>query len=212
VKLLRFLQDRQFFRVGSTQVRTVDARFICASNRDLAQAVKDGSLREDFFYRINVFPIHVPPLRERSDDIPALALAFLRRRHAGITLHPEVSELLQRYPWPGNVRELENVLERAVILGGGANGGGECVLRMAHLPRTLTEEARPVTPTGLFRPGFSIDNLESELIREALARASGNKTEAAKLLGITRRRLYSRLKSMEADAPAEEASTKPESP
>jgi DNA-binding NtrC family response regulator len=204
VKLLRFLQDRQFFRVGGTQVRTVNVRFICASNRDLAQAVQERSLREDFYYRINVFPIHVPPLRERSDDIPALSTAILRRRHSGATVAPEALELLQRYPWPGNVRELENVLERAVILAGGGGDGAGCVIRLAHLPRTITEEARPVVPTSLLGPGFSIDGLEKELIHEALARASGNKTEAAKLLGITRRRLYSRLKSMEADARGED--------
>lgn len=213
VKLLRFLQDRQFFRVGGTQVRSVDVRFICASNRDLAQAVQERSLREDFYYRINVFPIQVPALRERSEDIPALTMAILHRRHTGVSIAPDALELLQRYPWPGNVRELENVLERAMILAGATaadptNGG--CVIRLQHLPRSMTDEARPVTSTSLLRPGFSIDNLEHELIYEALARTSGNKTEAAKLLGITRRRLYSRLKSMEADARAEEETTKAE--
>ncbi len=203
VKLLRFLQDRQFFRVGSTQVRSVEVRFVCASNRDLAEAVRGHSLREDFYYRINVFPIAIPPLRERSDDIPALATALVKR-HPDVVISTEVMELLQRYPWPGNVRELENVLARAVILAGGTGAtGGEVVLRLSHLPRTLTEEARPVTLTSLLRPGFSLDNLEHELLNEALARTSGNKTEAAKLLGITRRRLYSRLKSMEADERAE---------
>ncbi len=205
VKLLRFLQDRQFFRVGSTQVCKVDARFIFASNRDLVQAVKDRHLREDFYYRINVFPIHIPALRERSDDIPALALSILRRRHRGAKLAPEALEILQRYPWPGNVRELENVLERAAILAGAAGSTeGECLIRAGHLPRTLSENARPLVPATLLQPGFSIDALEQELIREALARSSGNKTEAAKLLGITRRRLYSRLKSAESESPAEE--------
>jgi transcriptional regulator with GAF, ATPase, and Fis domain len=210
VKLLRFLQDRQFFRVGSTQVRSVDVRFICATNRNLAQAVRERSLREDFYYRINVFPIYVPPLRERSDDIPALVTDVLRRRHSGVAVATDAMELLQRYPWPGNVRELENVLERAVILAGGAGDGTGCMIRLNHLPRALSEEARPMVLSSLLRPGFSIDNLERELIHEALARASGNKTEAARLLGITRRRLYSRLKSMEADAPAEDEPIPPE--
>ena len=211
VKLLRFLQDRKFFRVGGTQVRSVDVRFVCASNRDLAQAVRDRSLREDFYYRINVFPILVPPLRERSDDIPALVHSFVQRRHRGAHVALDAMELLQRYPWPGNVRELENVLERALILAGGgsapADGCGDrsaVVIRLSHLPRALGEQARPVLPSNMFQPGFSIDNLERELIHEALARASGNKTEAAKLLGITRRRLYSRLKSMESDAQSED--------
>ena len=212
VKLLRFLQDRKFFRVGGTQVRSVDVRFVCASNRNLAQAVRDRSLREDFYYRINVFPIVVPPLRERSDDIPALVKSFLSRRHSGAQVALDAMELLQRYPWPGNVREMENVLERALILasgGGPANDDGNSernpvVIRMSHLPHAMGEQARPILPSNLFQPGFSIDNLERELIHEALARTSGNKTEAAKLLGITRRRLYSRLKSMEADQQAEE--------
>jgi len=209
VKLLRFLQDRRFFRVGGTQVRSVDVRFICASNRDLVQAVSERSLREDFYYRINVFPIHVPPLRERADDIPALAMAILKR-HPGVSLAPDVLELLPRYTWPGNVRELENVLERAVILAGGAGGGRACVIQLPHLPRSLFDTARPVTSNTLLRPGFSIDNLERELIHEALARTSGNKTEAAKLLGITRRRLYSRLKSMESDVQSDDEPGKPE--
>jgi transcriptional regulator with GAF, ATPase, and Fis domain len=205
VKLLRFLQDRQFFRVGSTQVRSVDVRFVCASNRDMAAAVRERSLREDFYYRINVFPIHVPPLRERADDIPQLALSFLRRRHPQAGIAPAALDLLQRYAWPGNVRELENVLERAAILAGcGAQGSGTTEITVAHLPRSLSERASPVATPTLLRPGFSIDGLERELIHEALARASGSKTEAAKLLGITRRRLYSRLKSMEADS-AEDA-------
>ena len=212
VKLLRFLQDRRFFRVGGTQVRSVDVRFVCASNRDLAQAVRDRSLREDFYYRINVFPIVVPPLRERSDDIPALVNSFVQRRHRGAHVALDAMELLQRYPWPGNVRELENVLERALILagGGGFVGPDSCAerssvtIRLSHLPRVLSEHARPILPSNLFQPGFSIDNLERELIHEALARTSGNKTEAAKLLGITRRRLYSRLKSMENDVQGEE--------
>jgi two-component system response regulator AtoC len=111
---------------------------------------------------------------------------------------------LQRYPWPGNVRELENVLERAVILAGGAGGRGGCLIRLPHLPPALLDDAQPMAPTSLLRPGFSIDSLERQLIYEALARTSGNKTEAAKLLGITRRRLYSRLKSIEADTPSED--------
>jgi two-component system response regulator HydG len=210
VKLLRFLQDRQFFRVGGTQVRSVDVRFICASNRDLAQAVVERSLREDFYYRINVFPIIVPPLRERSDDLPALATAIVQRRHPGASIAADALELLQRYPWPGNVRELENALERALILAGGANGlnGSACQIRLAHLPRALAEGAQSIVPTSLLRQGFSIDNLERELIHEAIARTSGNKTEAAKLLGITRRRLYSRLKSMEADTQSEDETAK----
>ena len=213
VKLLRFLQDRQFFRVGSTQVRSVDVRFVCATNRDLAAAVRERSLREDFYYRINVFPIHVPSLRERVDDIPQLALSLLRREHPSAGIDAATLDLLQRYPWPGNVRELENVLARAAILAGCSTpggGAGGLMLLPAHLPRSICEYTSPGATQSLLRPGFSIDGLERELIYEALARASGSKTEAAKLLGITRRRLYSRLKSIEADegAPARSVATK----
>ncbi len=201
VKLLRFLQDRQFCRVGSTQVRTVDVRFIAASNRDLLQAVRERVLREDFFYRINVFPIVVPSLRERSEDIPALCHSFLLRRHPGARVTPEALELLQNYPWPGNIRELENVLERAVIVAGSASGEDSPVsIELRHLPVYLRDSATVLPTATLLRPGFSIDQLEHSLIHEAIARASGNKTEAAKMLGITRRRLYSRLKSLAGEA------------
>lgn len=204
VKLLRFIQDHQFHRVGSSQLRTVDVRFIFASNRNLAQAVRDQTLREDLFYRINVFPIHLPALRERSDDIPKLVHDILRRRHPLLSIGQPALDLLQRYPWPGNIRELENILERAAILVGTGNAAGQNVIGVEHLPRAFADSALPVTPSGLLHPGFSIDRLEKELIMESLARSSGNKTEAAKLLGITRRRLYSRLKSIENDNESED--------
>ncbi len=209
VKLLRFIQDHQFHRVGSSQLRTVDVRFICASNRNLAQAVRDQTLREDFYYRINVFPIQLPALRERSDDIPKLVQDILRRRHPLVSINQAALDLLQRYPWPGNIRELENVLERAAILVGTGHPAGKSEISVEQLPRSFAEAALPVTSSGLLHPGFSIDRLEKELIFEALARASGNKTEAAKLLGITRRRLYSRLKSIEQGNEPEENLTEP---
>ncbi len=198
IKLLRFLQDRQFFRVGSTQLRTVDVRFVLATNRDLAHAVRERVFREDLYYRINVFPIHVPPLRERPDDVPLLAAAILRRHGAAIRISNEALELLARYPFPGNVRELENVLERAIILAGAGAGNREASIEAYHLPRDILAAPPRVTPALVLAPGFSIDRFEREVIREALARTAGNKSEAARLLGITRRRLYSRLKSIEA--------------
>ena len=162
--------------------------------------MRDRVLREDFFYRINVFPIVVPPLRERSEDIPALCQGFLARRHPGTRLTPEALDLLQRYPWPGNIRELENVLMRSAIIAGSAADGGTVSIGLSHLPCSVRDSAVTFPTATLLRPGFSIDQLEHSLIQEALARASGNKTEAAKMLGITRRRLYSRLKSMASDA------------
>jgi two-component system, NtrC family, response regulator HydG len=195
VKLLRFLQEREFVRVGGTQVRKVDVRIIAATNRDLEAAVKEGSLRQDFYYRLNVFPIRVPSLAERVEDIPELAAHAMRRRGDDPTrLCADVVELMLRYPWPGNVRELENVTERAAIM---ARSGP---IDVEHLPRALVEDTPAATPDTLLRPGFSLDQLERDVIHHALARTAGNKTEAAKLLGITRRRLYSRLKSMESAA------------
>jgi DNA-binding NtrC family response regulator len=196
VKLLRFLQDREFLRVGATQRRKVDVRIIAATNRDLAAAVSEGSFREDFYYRLNVFPIRVPSLRERAEDIPELAAhALSKRGDDPARLTAEAVELLGRYPWPGNIRELENVIERAAIVAGSGPIG------VAHLPRMLVESTPSATPDTLLRPGFSLDQLERDVIQQALVRSGGNKTEAARLLGITRRRLYSRLKSMETSEP-----------
>ncbi len=201
VKLLRFLQDREFVRVGGGAARKVDVRLVAATNRDLEAAVREGTFREDFFYRLNVFPIHVPPLSERAEDIPELAaLAVTRAGGDPARLTPSVVELLARHRWPGNVRELENVIQRALILAGAGP------VREEHLPRSIVEGAAAVTPAMLLRPGFSLDQLERDVIHQALAQADGNKAEAARLLGITRRRLYSRLKSMEADSDEGETS------
>jgi two-component system, NtrC family, response regulator HydG len=194
VKLLRFLQERELVRVGGTQRRKVDVRIIAATNRDLEAAVKEGSFREDFFYRLNVFPIRVPSLAERAEDIPELAAHAMRKRGDDpARLAADVVDVLSRYPWPGNIRELENVIERAAIL------AGTGAIRVEHLSRQLVDDTPSATPDTLLRPGFSLDQLERDVIHHALARARGNKTEAARLLGITRRRLYSRLKSIDTD-------------
>jgi DNA-binding NtrC family response regulator len=196
VKLLRFLQERRFVPLGSTAERAVDARVVAATHRDLAEAVRDGRFREDFLYRLNVFSIVVPPLRDRPEDVVPLAERFL----SGRGLPPEklsagARDRLLGHGWPGNVRELENVLERALILA----GDGE--IQPAHVI------AGPVTgrtsrAAELLGEGFSLDSLERELILAALERTGGNKTHAARLLGVTRRRLYSLLASLEsAEAP-----------
>ncbi len=197
VKLLRVLQDRTFTPLGSTQDRTVDARVITATNRDLAQAVKAGSFREDLFFRLNVFAIRVPPLRERREDVGPLVDAFLRGRGLPAEkVSPAARQALLQRPWPGNVRELENALERSLIL------AGEETVAPAHLTQDV--EARPRAVAELLTPGFSLDELEKQLITEALALAGGNKAQAARSLGITRRRLYSRLASLARDEPDEE--------
>ena len=201
VKLLRLLQDRSFTRLGSTQLRKADVRIIAATNRDLEAAVKAGSFREDLYYRLAVFPLVVPPLRERPDDIAAMIKALLAARGLG----PEhISEpalaTMVRYSWPGNVRELENALSRALVLAGSEPIG------LDHLPPALAQRAghEATALDDLLVPGFSIDALERDLIHHALVKASGNKAAAARMLGITRRRLYSRLDSISrADADSE---------
>jgi DNA-binding NtrC family response regulator len=195
VKLLRFLQEREFVPLGSTQARKVDVRVIAATNRDLAAAVREGRFREDFYYRLNVFTIEVPPLRERKEDLVPLARAFLGRRGLPASkLSGEAEARLTGYAWPGNVRELENALERALIL------AGEGDILAEHLgpagPSLARGGSKGVGAADVLGEGFNLDAFERELLYAALERAGGNKTAAAKLLGITRRRLYSRLQSL----------------
>ena len=194
VKLLRFLQDRTFTRLGSTQSRRSDVRIIAATNRDLAVAVKDGAFREDLYYRLAVFPIVVPPLRDRPDDIRATALALLAGRGLGDDRITQAAlDQLAAYRWPGNVRELENALGRALVL------AGTEPIAPSHLPSMLAPggEHNPASILdALLVPRFSLDALERDLIHHALIKAGGNKAAAARLLGITRRRLYSRLDSL----------------
>ena len=189
VKLLRFLQERTFVPLGTTEARTVDVRVISATNRDLDEAVRSGAFREDFFYRVNVFAIRVPALRDRREDVTPIAERFLASRGcpAG-KLSRGARERLLAHSWPGNVRELENALERAVILA----GDGE--ITADHLGGAASA-ARLRKASDLLVEGFDLDGLERELVYAALERAGGNKTHAARLLGVTRRRLYSMLAS-----------------
>ncbi len=190
VKLLRFLQDRTFVPVGATQARTVDVRVISATNRDLDEAVRSGAFREDFYYRLNVFAIRVPPLRDRREDVGPIAVRFLAARGLPAEkLSAEARAALLAHDWPGNVRELENALERALIL------AGEGELRAEHLSAGAAARGRPRDAAELVGEGFDLDAFERELLLAALARAGGNKTQAAMFLGITRRRLYSLLAS-----------------
>jgi DNA-binding NtrC family response regulator len=195
VKLLRFLQEREFVPLGSTQARKVDVRVIAATNRDLAEAVREGRFREDFYYRLNVFSIEVPPLRERREDIVPMARAFLSRRGLPVSkLSKEAEARLTGHAWPGNVRELENALERSLIL------SGEGDIQAEHVgpggPSLSRGGGKAVRAADVLGEGFNLDAFERELLYAALERAGGNKTAAAKLLGITRRRLYSRLQSL----------------
>ncbi len=194
VKLLRFLQDRSFVPVGATAARSVDVRVISATNRDLDEAVRSAALREDFFYRLNVFSIRVPPLRDRRDDVTPIAERFLSAR--GLLpekLSSQARDALLAHDWPGNVRELENTLERALILAGGRE------IRAEHLSVGAAVRGRTRDASDLVGEGFSLDAFERELLLAALAKAGGSKTRAATFLGITRRRLYSLLSSSGGD-------------
>ena len=187
VKLLRALQAREFVRVGGTEIIPLAARSISATNRNLEEALKNGSFREDLYYRINVFPIHLPPLRQRKEDIPDLVAHFLIRQ--GMDPHdlePKAMQALMHYDWPGNIRELENILERAAIM------SGQQLVTTADLPPHLFDERERMSPrTDDEFP--TLDEMEKSMIQKALQRGQGNKTVAARMLGITRRQLYSKM-------------------
>jgi transcriptional regulator with PAS, ATPase and Fis domain len=195
-KLLRVLEEREFMRLGSTRPLHADIRVIAATNRDLHAAIERGEFREDLYYRLGVFEIALPPLRERSQDIMPLAEAFLveigetvGRPAAGIAA--DARDQLMTYAWPGNVRELRNAIERAVIL---ADGG---VIRGEHLPlsplRTAESGAGGAVPDRIPAGGVNLESIERALVLKALTQARYNKTRAAKLLGLTRAQLYSRI-------------------
>ena len=197
VKLLRFLQEREFVPVGSTQTRKVDMRVVAATNRDLDDAVKAGTFREDFYYRLNVFAIHLPPLRDRREDILPLADRFLSSRGVPPSrLSAAARDRLHDHAWPGNVREMENALERALILAGDDEIGAEHFGRLGRASER--SEMRGQRAADVLREGFNLDEFERELIDAAIERAGGNKAAAARLLGITRRRLYSTIQSLSA--------------
>ncbi|MGE5258778.1 MAG: sigma-54-dependent transcriptional regulator [Hyphomicrobiales bacterium] len=193
-KLLRALQERQIDRVGGTLPMAVEARVVAITNRDLAQAVAAGSFREDLYFRVNVLPMVIPPLRERPADIPLLADHFLARfnAQAGKNIRcfdDEAIERLSRHEWRGNVRELENRVERAVLLADGE------VIRARHLGLTPGPEARAVIGrTALFRPGTTVSEMERQLIMGTLSEVNQNRTRAAEMLGISIRTLRNKLR------------------
>jgi len=200
VKLLRILQEREFERLGSNVTRHIDVRVIAATNQDLRAALEQGTFREDLYYRLNVVPINIPPLRERKQDISFLANHFVRklapdagREVDGIT--DAAMEKLIGYHWPGNVRELENVIERALVLCRGKEiDAADIKLETAPRPRAQSGDQH-------FLPeGLTLDQYEQEIIREALRRADGNKSQAARLLGLTRNALRYRLTQMGLEA------------
>jgi two-component system, NtrC family, response regulator HydG len=193
VKLLQVIEEKTFHRVGGNQPLTVDVRIITATNRDLAAMVRAREFREDLFFRLNVFPITLPPLRERPGDVRELAAFFLRRHGAAEgKLTPAALQALERHPFPGNVRELEYALERAMILAGSDPIAVEH-LSLAGTGAATGDAAGPDWVPAIPAEGLSLEVLERELILRALERARGNKSQAARLLGLTRRTLYSRM-------------------
>jgi len=194
VKLLRVLQEREFERLGSNKTRHIDVRVLAATNADLRAALESGEFREDLYYRLNVVPINVPPLRERKEDIPALVEHFIRKHREDLgsrveSISEEALDVLMRYHWPGNVRELENVIERSLVLCPGDR------LEARDIRLDTARKAAPPAD-GFLPPGKTLQEYEHDLIRKALELAKGNKSQAARLLGLTRNALRYRLSQM----------------
>jgi len=188
VKLLRVLQAHEIVRVGGTETIAVKARILAATNVNLEEAKQSGTFREDLYYRINVFPILLPPLRERRDDIPDLVAHFLEKHgNSKVQIEPEALAVLMKYQYPGNVRELENIIERALIMSGGG------VLRTDDFPIHITSGVDVIPGGEIPAQELHLEIVEKNLIIKALYKSHGNKTEAAKLLGVTRRKLYSMM-------------------
>jgi DNA-binding NtrC family response regulator len=192
-KLLRVLQEREIERLGSNKKIKVDFRLVCSTNRNLLEEIKRGNFREDLYYRINVVEIKVPPLRERKEDIPLLIAEFLRefceRENKNLTLNETVMGILENYHWPGNIRQLKNVIERAVVL------ARKKTITVNELPEELSKLRGKVA----IRKGAlkTLREMEIEAVRNALKECGGNKSKAAKMLGISRKTFYKRLKELD---------------
>lgn len=197
VKLLRVLQERRFRRLGGRVEQSVDVRVIAATNLDPQEAVQNGKLREDLFYRLNVFALCLPPLRERKDDLPLLVQAFIsefntRNRKSIVGVDQAAMRVLEQHTWPGNIRELRNVIERATILAPGP------FIESKHLPPTLLGEpaAVPEAPQLSLQPGTTVEEAERRLIMMTLAHTGDNKTRAAEILGISLKTLHNKLNKL----------------
>ncbi|MGD2167296.1 MAG: sigma-54 dependent transcriptional regulator, partial [Gammaproteobacteria bacterium] len=204
VKLLRLLETRQYRRVGSTQPRSADFRLICATNRDLAQRVKSGSFREDLYYRLSVFEIVLPPLRERRGDVVLLARSLLEQLAPGTRLSDAAARQLEAYDFPGNIRELRNILERAAIMCDGDT------IRPRHLPeRTLAGLSKKEATLSQIDAGLSqtdaaslqtLAAVEEAYLRRALRVHAGDRRSLARVLGISERALYRKLSRLRGSA------------
>jgi DNA-binding NtrC family response regulator len=209
-KLLRFLEQGEVMPVGESRPQRVDVRVIAATNADLEQRVAEGKFREDLYYRLTIIRIHVPPLRERREEIPHLCALFLREAterlgKPDVRLSPEALDLFSHYWWPGNVRQLRNEIQRAVAL-----SGPDGIVGAEHLSPEFT--ARSDAAAGLapgpvaFAPGqttlgIAVERLEREMIRAALDQSAGNISESARMLGLTRRGLYLKMRRLGLEEP-----------
>lgn len=204
VKLLRVLQEREFERLGGTKTIKVDVRLIAATNRDLREALEQGTFREDLYYRLNVVPIDIAPLRERKEDIPDLVNLFISR-FAGESgkeiesITPQAMQMLVNYHWPGNVRELQNIVERACALSKGPQLDASDI----HIDARSSKGGNG--SPGFLPDGMTLEQWEDEMVQEALKRANGNKSQAARLLGLSRNALRYRLSKIGIADEAEKA-------
>jgi DNA-binding NtrC family response regulator len=203
MKLLRVLQEREFERVGDSQTIKVDVRVIAATNSDLTQMVADGRFREDLFYRLNVIPVQIPPLRERKEDIPLLVQHFLDKFKPGMVVSQAAMRGLMAYQWPGNVRQLENAVERAVAMSGGRSQMGA-----EDLPPEIQDAKEPPALAAVTLPDTGLDlvayvaAIERELIERSLERCGGHRGRAAALLHLKRTTLVEKLKRFDRDTNA----------
>jgi DNA-binding NtrC family response regulator len=200
VKLLRVLQERKFRRLGGRGEMSVDVRVIAATNVNPGDAVKNGKLREDLYYRLNVFAIQIPPLRDRKEDMPLLIQSFLnefneRNGKKVAAVDPAAIRMLEQFNWPGNVRELRNVMERAVILSSGE------FIEPKHLPPLVTDSPDVVKPTLSLTPGTTVEEAERRLILMTLEHTRDNKTRAAEILGISLKTLHNKLNKLRGRVP-----------
>ena len=191
-KLLRVIEEQRLRRLGGSSEIVIDARVLAASNRDIEQAVRDGKLRQDLYYRLNVFTIQLPPLRERIEDLPQLAQMFVQH-YSGqnnkqvVGIEDECLDALRAHPWPGNVRQLRNVIERAVIVSDGP------MIRKRDLPEEFRSAGATDSGFVRIRVGASLDEVEKEMISRTIEFTGGNKTRAADILGVSAKTLYNKL-------------------
>jgi transcriptional regulator with PAS, ATPase and Fis domain len=208
VKLLRVLQELSLRRLGGRQEITVDVRVIAATNVDPGEAVRAGKLREDLYYRLNVFALELPPLRDRKEDIPLLVQSFLsefntRNAKSIRGVDRDAMYILEHYLWPGNIRELRNVIERATIL------SEDEFIQPKDLPPTLVSRGEETLPTLTLSPGTTVDEAERRLILLTLEHTRNNKTRAAEILGISLKTLHNKLNKLRGRAPGKQTEEEP---